>query len=147
VVDPVMEGAGEAHTLSCSLDMTDCLGTTCSDMRPGTRFSRSSMSMPGPNQLDPVIVCSFEHESDRGVLTPENSTSWTVWHTTGLLLSGWSSSLEHHHRTAATAIKALPCAYFALRIGVSFHITLTLWDRFEEFASVHSAIVWFIVWS
>jgi hypothetical protein len=41
VVDPVVEGAGGAHTLLRS----DCLG------RPGTRLSRSSMSMPGWSQF------------------------------------------------------------------------------------------------
>jgi hypothetical protein len=47
VVDPVVEGAGGAHTLLRS----DCLGTACSETRPGTRLSRSSMSMPGWSQF------------------------------------------------------------------------------------------------
>lgn len=79
-----------------------------------------------PNQLHPTIVCLFEHENDRGALTPEYSTSWTVRHTTWLLLSGRPSPLEHHHWTTTSTIIALPRAYLALRIGVSFHITLTL---------------------
>jgi len=134
VVDPTVEGAGDVPTLL----RNDCLGTTCSETRPGTRFSRSSISIPNVGQLICFVKLISGRDRTRddikGVLTPEDSTNRTVDHTTRLFLFVWATSLEHHDRATTGAIVSFLRAQGALGVVFLLHLTLALWNRFQELA-------------